>query len=138
MLLDAIERVLLLKKVEVTATFTAIAVILIHHSVSYLAWNAIVICCADGAAGAGHIETLSAICMSRRSSIGTLKVLFEYFFVDARPRLCNRLVFPLHNLHDFVQKYRILVIYVPLPVELWSAAVPVSAFWCEALVCHRS
>lgn len=68
----------------------------------------------------------------------TLHVLFEYFFVDARPRLSNRLVFPLHNLHDFVQKDRILVIYVSLPIELWSAALPISAFRREALVCHRS
>lgn len=121
--------------IEIAASLATIVEMLLHHRVSYLSSHAIGD--AYGASRAGHLEawgTLSCISWSR---MRPCHVLLEDFLVDSRPRLCNRLVFPLHDLHDFVKKDRILIINIPLTIQLWPTTLPVPALRGKTLVRRR-
>ena len=48
----------------------------------------------------------------------------EYFLVQRRPCLDNRLVFPFHDMHDLIQENCVCIVNVALAIQLWLAAVP--------------
>ena len=64
--------------------------------------------------------------------------LFLFFATQLLFRWFWRPFFSLHDLHDFVQEDRILIINISLPIKPWPTAVPVSALRRELLVRHRS